>query len=246
MLTAVALITQAARDAEDTMTSALSNLCDEFAAALLEQSLSSVVFESHSLTSLAVDLLSLSRSADHPKACRLLAGLSRRSQMSPLEVAAGSTEVAHPRLRTALAGVAVDCALEEVASPADVTAVWDELARQEVGSSTQDVLRRFLERASRKPGSPGNDALLLWIARDLLPDERRLLSTSGKMQPPELQTLSLAVARSIHPVRLEQKEQALEDSSRRIKAWWRTLVAHSRREWRNATQPRHRLWRVHR
>jgi hypothetical protein len=58
------------------------------------------------------------------------------------------------------------------------------------------------------------------------------------MQLQELQTVCLKIARYIDPSRMEWREAELADSDRRIKAWWRGLTAHSRREWRNASRSR--------
>jgi hypothetical protein len=242
-VTAARLIIATARSAGDASTPTLGKLCDDYAADLLQQLLTAGP-QYRSVSTLAMELLEVSRSVDHPRARQLLSSLSTSSRTSPLDVAMASADIVHPQLRAMLASLAIVRAVRQIGSPADVTAVWRELVRQGARPRTEDILRRLLQYVIRDPGSPGSEVLLSWMARHLLPKERRLLSVSGKMQPQELQTLSLDVASHVHPIQLEQREGELDDSDRRIKAWWHHLVAHSRRELRDSTRPRRRVRRT--
>jgi len=237
MLTSARLVARQARAAGRAVPPTLSELCDDFAANVLCDEFGAPLPLGGANVALAAELLSASRSHRNPAAFRILVALSGRAQGHALELASQARTIDHPRLQQCLLRLATDRATGQVRTFEDVSAVWEELSRQLVAASSQVVLLNLLAAARRSPTIACNELILLWIARLLLPQERELLSATGRLRPPELQTLSFELARYVAPDNMEWRLEELAESERRIRAWWTGLASHSRSEWRRARRP---------
>jgi GTPase-associated protein 1, N-terminal domain type 2 len=208
---------------------ALGELCADTAAAVLERDFSSAHVCRSSSTKLACQLLAAGKGDDGSRARHLLSSLGRRSHLNPREVLAAATDIAHPRLRAAVITIALLQAVERLSQLADVESVWEALRSVEPDAPAELLVIRLLQQAVGATEWSG-ELVLGWLALRQLPRTNGLLSRSGKLQPPELQRLSLTLATRIGPGRFEFWQDSLADCDKWIRAWWGGLETHARRQ----------------
>lgn len=201
------------------MPPSLSEICDRHAAMLLERREGP----------LALDLLTVSRSGDHPLAAQLLQSTIRPSGDAAVSTVRRAASLTGDELRTAIIKAGLDRAVEDVVQPADVSGVWRLLADVHHGASVKENLARLLEHALRCRRATSGAAILAWIALALLPAQPKLLGRGGRLRERDVDELARELVTTLPEWCMEEMDPYLAYADRRPTGWWEGLKSHQRK-----------------
>jgi hypothetical protein len=216
---------------------ALSTVSDDLAAVLLSRSRARGGRGDTGRQS-AHELLTRSRSGDHPQALQILGDCDRR----PLDALRRCSGLAHLQLRKAIRAEAIDGAIDNLGAASDVQQLWQAISEAEPELRDSGVLRLLLEHALQRRGSMATAILLAWVARELLPAAPKLLGMGKHLRDRAMDTLARDVASAIPLWCLEEVEPYVQVGDRRGRTWWLGLVDHRRSIEPKAPRRRVKTW----